>query len=136
MGGLVLPHEPQSLERYVRGLDQRLAKLERYGLKSEAFIAPTLAGAWVNFGGSYATAGYARDPLGFVWLRGVIKNGAVPLTVFTLPVGYRPALDEIFNGIEGTNGSCRIDVTQGGAVIVQTGNNAYISLSGIRFRVA
>lgn len=131
----VLPQHPLTEGRFARQTEQRVEKMERYAIKPGVVQTPTLAGAWVNFGAPYEVAGYWLDPLGYVWLRGLIKGGAVPLTVFTLAAGYRPPADLIFNGIEGTGGSCRIDVQAGGGVLVQNGNNAFISLSGIRFRI-
>ncbi len=54
------------------------------------WIAPTFQNGWTNFGAPYATAGYRKDALGVVWIKGLVK-GSSPNAIFTLPAGYRPA---------------------------------------------
>lgn len=92
--------------------------------------------SWVNFGTSDAPAAFWRDPLGWVYLRGLIKNGAVGSAAFTLPPGFRPPLRETFVTI--SNGAVgRVDVQADGLVIPQApSNNTYVSLAGIRFRTS
>lgn len=57
-----------------------------------AWIAPTLLNGWVNYGGSFDTAGYYKDDLGIVHVKGIIKSGTATLGIplLTLPAGYRP----------------------------------------------
>lgn len=103
----------------------------------EAWVAPTLLNSWVNYGGGYNNAGYFKDSLGIVHLRGLIKDGTATggTTLFTLPVGYRPAARELFNAQ--SNGALgRIDVTTVGTVSIQMGSNAWISLDGLTFKAA
>src|SRR6185295_16972344 len=77
------------LQRQLREHDDMLTTLR--GLdRAIDWIAPTLAGTWVNFGGSEDTAAYSRTSSGIVLLKGVIKSGTVPSTALTLPVGFRP----------------------------------------------
>jgi hypothetical protein len=59
-------------------------------LTGAAWIAATLGSAWTNYGAPYENAGYMKDPLGFVHLRGLIIGGATGSSPFTLPAGYRP----------------------------------------------
>lgn len=54
------------------------------------WISPTLLNSWVNYGAGNYEAGYWKDSQGWVHLRGTIKSGVVPSTVFVLPAGYRP----------------------------------------------
>lgn len=54
-----------------------------------SFTAATLQGSWVNFGSPQMTAGYYKDALGFVHLRGTIKGGAAGSNIMTLPAGCR-----------------------------------------------
>ena len=56
-----------------------------------SYTAPTLGAGFTNFGGGYAPAGYLKDTLGFVHLRGALSCPTGENTAFTLPVGYRPA---------------------------------------------
>lgn len=58
------------------------------------YAAPTFANSWANLNAAlYSPAGYYKDPYNRVYLRGALTkaSGAVALSVFTLPVGYRPA---------------------------------------------
>jgi hypothetical protein len=103
---------------------------------NEAWSAPTLVNGWVNFGGVQA-AGYMKDRMGFVHLRGNIKNGGttVGTILFTLPAGYRPAANEIF--VVGTNTTetfQAIAIDPSGNVKLDTAaNSALVTLSGITF---
>lgn len=58
--------------------------------KQEDWIKPTLLNGWTNKVASvYAPAGYYKDELGIVHLRGYLTKG-VSGVIFELPVGYRP----------------------------------------------
>jgi hypothetical protein len=106
------------------------------GLTQEAVIAPTLLNGWVNYGSGYITAGYFKDSQGIVHLQGLIKSGTATAAtaVFTLPVGYRPTLIEIFPTISNSV-FCALQVRDNGNVeFAIAGNTAYVSLSGISFR--
>lgn len=102
----------------------------------EAVIAPTLLNSWVNSGGSSQTAGYWKDPFGDVHLQGLIKDGTVGTSAFTLPLGYRPTKNETFAVI--ANGSANfVGVNSDGTVPISvTASNVYVSLAGITFRAA
>ena len=97
-------------------------------------FAPTMANNWLNFDSGFAPAGYWKDSDNVVNIRGVIRNGATSsgTTIFTLPVGYRPAHREIFT-VNINGGSGRIDVLADGSVVVQVASSVYTSLSGISF---
>ncbi len=59
---------------------------------------PTLLNSWVNFGTSYASCQYTKNPItNEVIIRGYIKGGSdtTLTTIFTLPAGFRPILNEI-----------------------------------------
>jgi hypothetical protein len=50
-----------------------------------------LQNSWVNHGTTYDDAAYMKDALGFVVIRGLVKDGSAPgAVIFTLPAGYRP----------------------------------------------
>jgi hypothetical protein len=102
---------------------------------TEQFSAPTLLNSWVNLGAPYNPAGYYKDPFGRVHLRGMIKSGTVGLTVFTLPVGYRPANSELIaTASNGAFGILIID--NAGNATINAGTNSYFSLDNITFRAA
>jgi hypothetical protein len=113
---------------------------------------------WQNFGNGYAKAGFYKDQLGLVHLKGVVfrEQGSVdpnPDThvIFRLPPAYAPTHTRIFatvgrsesTGLEVAVG--RIDVRPDGAVVFEWDCNSnytqcsafetgYISLDGISFR--
>jgi hypothetical protein len=98
-------------------------------------VAPTYTNAWVDFGGGFTAVSYYRDR-GRVYLDGMMKNGTVATSAFTLPVGFRPAAQELFiviaNNIIG-----RVDVSTAGLVTPSAGtSNVYVSLCGISFVAA
>lgn len=86
-------------------------------LTATAWVAPTLLGSWTNLGGvGIATAGYLKDPLGFVHFKGLVVGGANGSVVFTLPVGFRPGAQDQYPVLEGgPNGAA-------GLVIFTNGN--------------
>ena len=102
-------------------------------LEQQAWQTPTFQNAWVNYGGVYNPAGYFKDSLGIVHLRGLVKTGTIATAVFTLPAGYRPAYRQLMVSI--SNGAiARLDVDTTGSVIAQTGSNVWFSLDGATFR--
>jgi len=95
------------------------------------WITPTLANSWVAF--DTRTAKYMRDAQGSVRLKGVLKSGTVGATIFTLPVGYRPAETQLFPCV--SNGAFGyITITSAGAVACTVGDNASLFLDGITFK--
>ena len=63
-------------------------------------------------------------------------NGSVAGVAFILPIGYRPKFRANFSSIDGTGTpSARIEVHVDGTVNILTGNNAFIALDGMSFRV-
>jgi hypothetical protein len=54
---------------------------------------PTFQHGWRNFGAPWSSMAFAKDSAGFVHLKGTIDGGTfgIGVTIFTLPVGYRPA---------------------------------------------
>lgn len=96
-------------------------------------VSPVLSGGWAYYGGESATPGFLKDSQGFVHLRGAIKGGSIPSTVFTLPPGYRPAGTHDFPAISG-DAFAWVWVDPRGEVHVQSGNNAFVSLAGITFK--
>jgi hypothetical protein len=110
-------------------------KTDYLSAPDSAWIAPTFTNSWVNFGNPWAAVGYRKDAEGYVWLRGLMKDGTINLPCFTLPVGYRPP----------TNGGLRfacvannlfaaLTITDDGKVTPETGSNFYYFLDGARFK--
>ncbi|HEX6904127.1 MAG TPA: hypothetical protein VF789_30735 [Thermoanaerobaculia bacterium] len=101
-------------------------------LAQEAWKAATFQNGWRNYGGPFNNAAYMKDSLGFVHLRGLVKDGGG--TIFTLPEGYRPARQELFGVATRENTIGRIDVLVDGQVSMTAGNKDWISLDGITFQ--
>ena len=102
----------------------------------ESIISPALKNSWTNYSTAYQGAGYWKDKCDVVHLCGLIKGGTTvsDTVIFTLPLGYRPALPEKFLVVS-NNAICVIDVRATGDVVIKTGaNSSMLSLSGITFK--
>ena len=94
------------------------------------WVAPTLAGTWVNqFGSPYAQAAYRKDDTGIVSLRGTLTSGTGD--IFTLPANFRPEADQFF-GIYGNGYMARLKITSAGVVSLSAGAGP-IDISGVNF---
>jgi hypothetical protein len=99
---------------------------------------PAFMNGWSSFGLIIGNApvSFLKDRAGFVHLRGSGAGGSSPC-VFTLPLGYRPALDEGFaNTTQNGGGSVggRVNVGSDGLVCFTFGfGNVVAPLSGITF---
>ncbi len=120
---------------FADGVDDGLTTAQVNALLTPpAFTAPTLLNSWANYGSGYSTAGYYKDAMGIVHLRGVVASGSS--TIFTLPAGYRPEFNGMFSTVTGLLNLGRIDVMSNGNVVFVAGSNIYASLDGITFRAA
>jgi hypothetical protein len=98
---------------------------------------PPFQNGWVNYGNGYSHAGFFKDALGIVHLKGTLFGGN-GTTAFTLPKGYRPAEHLISSAGSG-------DVIAASLVIFTDGelrpfcasnfNNCTVGLDGLSFRV-
>jgi hypothetical protein len=109
---------------------------------------------WMNYGSGFNTTGYYKDPLGAVHLKGLIKPDCTQslhatctagALIFTLPLGYRPAAQEVNIAATAILGAQyletgRVDVATDGSVLAFNYDNAssdtWLSLDGITFRAA
>jgi hypothetical protein len=100
------------------------------------FTPLALENGWQNYdpaGSSWESAGYMRDAMGFVHVRGLIAHGSMTTSAAILPPGFRPRLTVMFATIDGGNSIGRVDVLPNGIILPQTGNPGYYSLSVISF---
>jgi hypothetical protein len=100
---------------------------------------------WANIGDGFNTAGFYKDPLGIVHLKGLIRIlaastvtvGCSDAKVFTLPAGYRPAARTISQTVA-KDAFARVDVLATGEVALCNPfvwqPKDYLSLDGIEFR--
>ena len=101
----------------------------------EAWITPTLINGWVSFGGAEDGPTYYKDDFGNVKLRGVVKSGTLSVSIFKLPIGYRPAKNKycpvISNNVPGF-----VLIDPSGGVIPHAGtSNVFVALDSISFKV-
>lgn len=93
----------------------------------EAWQAVSFGSGWEDYG-TWATAAFCKDPMGFVHLRGLVKRtSGTGTTICTLPEGYRPAAQRLY-GVYGDAGAGRIDITTAGAVLYTSGGTGFLSL--------
>lgn len=97
---------------------------------------PAFANSWVNNGSPYDAASFKKMPDGTVRLKGAVKSGTASTTIFTLPVGYRPAATvgpAAANFTGAAYSDAAILITSAGLVQHQSGSNALVWLDGISF---
>lgn len=93
---------------------------------------------WVRFASTQYAPGFQKDTVGYVNLRGTVRDGDAPAsTIFTLPAGFRPKFNMNFPVVAG-NGMARLRVGANGNVdvvaYISGGSNSFISLENIRFK--
>lgn len=105
----------------------------------ESSILATLSTNWSAYNAIYTTPGYYHSA-GRVYLEGLLRK-SVPFiageTIFTLPVGYRPATRKLCAGTQSGN-TVRVDVLASGEVRYMSGANGtsdFLSLEGISFKI-
>ncbi|MGG4398194.1 hypothetical protein ABEX25_28390 [Paenibacillus thiaminolyticus] len=123
----------------VSDVQRRLSVVETQKAEKDAavvWVDASLQNGWVNYGGSFNSAGYSKDDKGVVRLRGLIKSGTVGAVVaFMLPSGFRPMKGLIMSTATYSTASAfgAIEVKSNGAVHVISGGTVYVSLEGISF---
>lgn len=129
---IILKHGPDML--VVGRAEPKLSPLEAVhtvGVAGE----PAFENGWTNFGGGFEGARFWKDPEGVVHVEGLIKSGTVTSTMFTLPVGYRPATNKRYMTLANGVVTC-VQIFPDG-VIRQTAtgstSNAWVNLNGISF---
>jgi len=116
------------VEPFRAELNQKANKIQ------EEWIVPTLINGWVQDDEADAmNIGYMKDDMGFVHLRGRIKNGTLGGPAFSLPLGYRPINDLRFPVVS-NNLFGYIWIRKGGNCYLY-GSNVFVDLGEIIFGV-
>jgi hypothetical protein len=101
------------------------------------WITPGYSGGWVHYGAPYSTHQYAKSPGGVVYVKGLIKNGTIPAAPFAFPAGYRCLAPTVsagnLYGVISAGARGRVDNRADGNLVIQTGNNGWVSLEDISF---
>lgn len=98
----------------------------------EGWITPTLLNGWTPFSTELSTCQYMKDQLGFVHLRGLIKNGTAD-HLMTLPIGYRPGKNIYFSTVSNWQFGWG-NISGDGVVAVHSYNIEWLSMDNISFR--
>lgn len=108
----------------------------KFALKTQpGWASPTLLNSWANHTDtSRPTAAYFKDEFGIVRIEGVIQGGTIGSTAFILPAGYRPGKLISRYGVTVSQANVGVDINAAGSVSILSGNNTFISFSGISFR--
>ena len=104
-----------------------------------AVIQPAMQNGWLNAGGVLSTAGYYKDASGRVWVKGVIRSGALGAVIWTMPEGFWPPQQvemscHAFNGVGLV--PALLEVTTSGEVRVVFGASNAVHLDGLSFLAA
>ena len=116
------------------------AKISHSTLGAAAVVgaggAPPFENSWQPAGPQDEGVSFYKDPWGIVHLQGNTFNSeSVKGTIFTLPLGYRPAANLYFAAYGALGTAAYIRVKADGTVNVAVAQN-YIGLSNITFRAA
>lgn len=103
-----------------------------------AFTPMTLSNGWVNYGGSWQTAGYTLDGMGRTHIQGLIANGSTTSAslISSLPAANLPSLYQHLNAASNNSwgfiAAAQTNSTYPGAGIqFKGGSNAYLSLNNM-----
>lgn len=96
--GTLAANEKAQISDLTAGVAEALQRISAVEMKkaekdASGWIMPTLLNGWVNYDGlRYSDAGFMKDSIGYVHLRGMISGGAMNpgVVIFKLPEGYRP----------------------------------------------
>jgi hypothetical protein len=120
-------------------LKRMISAIEIESIPGYSWFAPTLLSGWANFGAGWQPAGYSKDGMSTVRLRGVLSNsgGAVANSdIFALPGPMAPAnrTPLVAFDVNGT-GVIRIDIGTNGHVFTPNAvaAGALYSLNGLSF---
>lgn len=93
---------------------------------------PAFENGYSNFGGGFSTAGFYKDSLGVVHLKGTMHNGTAGTTAFILPPGYRPSEDLFMPEASGGTAHYLYILTDGS--VQPQDSTGDIGLDGLSFR--
>lgn len=95
------------------------------------WIRPTLLNGWEHYGAPFELAEFRRDALGYVHIKGLIRNGNSRGAIFRLPEGFRPLRRHLHSLLLGNDGTTRVDLHADGVVWKESLNSSFVSLSDI-----
>jgi S-layer homology domain len=132
--GLFCPGDPVTRQQMAAFLVKVVAS-EPFHLVGAAGEPPFQNGWANNPGPIFSTAGFFKDPLGIVHLKGTLNAGPSGLTAFTLPEGYRPAESLITPLAVSSPGIAFMRILSDGQVQPVQPAGAAAAFEGLSFRV-
>lgn len=86
--------QPVSVENWGKPVTDEINRMTPLVVAATAWANATLANGWTNYGGGAQVLQY-RKIGDIVYLRGSLKSpgGGAPVTITTLPAGFRPPAD-------------------------------------------
>lgn len=102
----------------------------------ETMITPALLNSFTQYGNGYANAGFYKDKMGRVFVRGTVNNVNNPsgLVIFNLPAGYRPTSGRLIYNVNANGATGRVDIMPNGDVLVMIGTAGWVNLDGVSFK--
>jgi len=136
-GGKFCPGDPVTRQQMAVFLVRIVASEDFHNVGDTG--EPPFQNGWHNFGGGFSRAGFFKDALNIVHLKGTLTGGVSATVAFTLPVGYRPT-ESLFvpigssggvttasDGLIRSDGTVQVDCAGGGA--------CNVGIDGLSFRV-
>lgn len=100
----------------------------------QAWVSMTLQSGWSDYDSNHSPATYMKDSLGFVHLRGLIKNGTVGSIITNMPVGYRSTKHMHWGSMSaGSFAVLRLDIN-GNLTSSNYSSTSYLTLDGITYK--
>jgi hypothetical protein len=115
--------------------DRNTKEVDRLGKPLE-WIEPSLLNGWVNYDNVRPQVAYAKDSLGWIHIKGLIKGGSIGQPAFIFPEKYRiQDVEKSFSVVSNSAfGVFKVDEPNGAAT-PYIGSNVWFSLDGISFYV-
>lgn len=110
-----------------------------YPIGSTVWKEPVFQNSWKSYGYCWGAVGYTKNTDGIVSLKGLIGGGSTSGTIFTLPVGYRPARTDVYCAVNTYNATptdahAALWIRPSGDVEISSGvSSTWLSLSGCNF---
>lgn len=122
------PRVQDNIDATLEPIARALNSTPIMGSPPPPWIKPDLAAGWSNIGGQFATAGYHKDALGYVHVKGVLTNSSGGImvaasTIWTMPMGYRPGATQRFSVPGAAVTAQEVTITAAGVIM----NNAAVA---------
>lgn len=101
----------------------------------ETWTPLSLVNSWVTLDAVNAVPSYKITHDGWVKFRGVVKNGAVPSTIATVPAGFRPTYATRI-ALDSNSAFGKVTIDRFGVVAIAAGSTTQVALDQITYEAA